>query len=64
MAHVISMEKSLPTKDESKNDGETSRGQDQTVVPTDAVSTSCDNSKLSKFCLFLPFLWFIFHYID
>ena len=42
MAHVISMEQSLPIKDESKNDGETSRGHDQTVVPTDAVSTSCD----------------------
>ncbi|XP_030963034.1 uncharacterized protein LOC115984205 isoform X2 [Quercus lobata] len=40
MAHLISMEKSLPTKDESKNDGETSRGQDQTVVPTDADWTS------------------------
>lgn len=39
MAHVISMEQSLPTKDESKNDGETSRGHDQTVVPTDAEWT-------------------------
>ena len=64
MEHVISMEQSLPTMDESKNDGETSRGPDQTVVPTDAVSTSCDSSKLSKFCLFLSFLWFNFHYID
>ena len=42
MAHIISMEQSLPTKDESKNDGETSRDHDITVVPTDAVSTSCD----------------------
>ena len=42
MAHVISMEQSLPTKDESKNDGLTSRGHDQTVVPTDLVSTSRD----------------------
>ena len=64
MAHVISMEQSVPTKDESKNYGETSSGHDQTVVTTDAVSTSCDSSKLSKFCLFLSFLWFNFHYID
>ena len=56
MAHVISMEKSLPTKDESKNDGETSRVQDQTVVPTDAVSTSCDNSKLSKLSFLAIFM--------
>ena len=42
MAHVISMEPSLATKDKSKNDGETSRGPDQTIVSTDVVSTSCD----------------------
>lgn len=42
MAHVISIEQSIPTEDESKNDGETSRGHDQTVVPTHEVSTSCD----------------------
>ena len=42
MAHVISMEQSLSTKDESKNEGEISRGHDRMVVPTDAVSTSCD----------------------
>ena len=41
MAHVISIEQSLPIEDESKSDGETSRGHDQTVVPTDEVSTSC-----------------------
>ena len=42
MAHIISMEQSLPKKDESKNDGETSRDHDIAVFPTDAVSTSCD----------------------
>ncbi|KAL0006812.1 hypothetical protein SO802_008314 [Lithocarpus litseifolius] len=40
MAHVISMEQSLPTKDKSKNDGETSRGPDQIIVPTAVEWTS------------------------
>ncbi|KAL4601105.1 hypothetical protein ACB092_11G248000 [Castanea dentata] len=40
MAHVISMGQSLPEKGESINDGETSRGNDQTIVPTDVDWTS------------------------
>ncbi|XP_075644121.1 putative UPF0481 protein At3g02645 isoform X2 [Castanea sativa] len=40
MAHVISMGQSLPEKGESINDGETSRGNDQIIVPTDVDWTS------------------------
>ena len=56
------MEKSLPTKDKSKNDGETSRGPDQTIVPTDVESTSCDIVNLVNFvfsCLFYGSIFII-----